>query len=830
MAAVPDGAGAGSASASAKVTAQRGPLGARLVAELALGDLRITQETLLWDGTGRVDFRTHVDGSIGTDRLLRVRFPAAVPGGLPVYATATAVIGRPFGHPDADVAEHPFTLDNPAHEWFGLGSVARAGWAGPGGERQERAFGVAEIVLPGPASGGSPPSLPNGPRDAITRLVAALAGAGVTATCGWPDGPRYGALDLDSNLPDVRIALGGPEDNPWTARLLAECGPDVAAEVRGLLGTGRPAAVWLPAGQSRAAAFGPGADVRGYRDLPVLLMAGPDLAAAAEAVTAGLAGPVLEVTPVTAAGPDPDPPLAGHAVALLNRGTPSSLVSPDAVLHITLMRSCTAWPAGVWIDGDRRTAPDGSSFAWQHWSHTFEYALAAGPGDWRTAGFAQAGQEFARELLTCETGLHDGPRPAAASLGSVGGPAMLTALKPHGNPLAAGRDGTPDRAAGVIARLRDLGGAPGSRAEVRLGDGITAARHTGPGEEERRRAPATAQPAGSGARAVGGGPVEVTGGVAHTTVPAAGTVTLAVAVRPAAGGPGPGTAGDLGPGARPGRGPGASPGPGPGPRTGPPEPAQPVFTRYWLHGKGPAPAGGLPVAVHLSPGRLHLPAGAPAPVAARLTVAAGPGGASGAIELDVPDGLVTEPSGRLHYDLPSLGHAAWELAVRGRPGAPPGHYFLAARIRDQLGQACEDVTMVALGGPPGPDPGLPLEGLLPAFEADQQAIDAELGVAVLTPSLDVAPGGSAELAVRVTSQAASPVRGEAQLISPFGSWTAIQPWTQGFAVSPGKEVTLRYHVRVPVTTRHGTQWWTMVKLMYFGRLRYTSAVPVVVRA
>ena len=38
----------------------------------------------------------------------------------------------------------------------------------------------------------------------------------------------------------------------------------------------------------------------------------------------------------------------------------------------------------------------------------------------------------------------------------------------------------------------------------------------------------------------------------------------------------------------------------------PPEPAQPVFTRYWLHGKGPAPAGNLPVAVHLSPGRIAL--------------------------------------------------------------------------------------------------------------------------------------------------------------------------------------------------------------------------------
>jgi hypothetical protein len=47
-------------------------------------------------------------------------------------------------------------------------------------------------------------------------------------------------------------------------------------------------------------------------------------------------------------------------------------------------------------------------------------------------------------------------------------------------------------------------------------------------------------------------------------------------------------------------------------------------------------------------------------------------------------------------------------------------------------------------------------------------------------------------------------------------------------VSPGKEVTLRYHVGVPITARRGTQWWTMVKLMYFGRLRYTTSVPVLI--
>ena len=379
MAALAAGPGTGSAAGPAKVTAQRCPLGGRLLAEFTLGGLRVTQETLLWDGAQQVQFRTHLDGSIGHDRLLRVRFPADVPGGLPVYQGATAVLGRPFGSIDADVAEHPFTLDNPAHEWFGAGSTARVSWTGLAGRAEQRAIGVAEIILPGP-------DFLNASQGPVADLVAVLAGQGVTATCTWPDGPRYGALDLDSNLPDVRIVLGGPEQNPWTARLLAAVDP-FGAELSRALSGGLP--LWLPAAQSRAAAFAPGADVRGMRDLPVLIVTGPDLAAAVAEVAADLADSEISVTPL---GDDAGPRLAGHSVALLNRGTPSSLVTPDGSLHIALLRSCSAWPSGVWIDGDKRTAPDGSSFAWQHWSHTFEYALAAGPGDWRSAGFARPGR------------------------------------------------------------------------------------------------------------------------------------------------------------------------------------------------------------------------------------------------------------------------------------------------------------------------------------------------------------------------------------------------------------------------------------------------------
>ena len=68
---------------------------------------------------------------------------------------------------------------------------------------------------------------------------------------------------------------------------------------------------------------------------------------------------------------------------MLNRGVPGFAVDTEGTLHTSLMRSCTGWPSGMWIDPPRRTAPDGSNFQLQHWTHTFDYALVSGDGDWR---------------------------------------------------------------------------------------------------------------------------------------------------------------------------------------------------------------------------------------------------------------------------------------------------------------------------------------------------------------------------------------------------------------------------------------------------------------
>jgi len=781
----PKGPGPGSASVPATVRLERCGLGSRLVASFTLDGLDVTQETVLWDHAERVEFRTHVDSYAGRDRLVRVRFPADVPGGLPVYQTATAVIGRSFGVVDVDSADHWYTLDNPAHQWFGLGSTARV--RDSGGLAQ--AIGVAEVVRP---------EGPNGLGDLLRDLLAALAAAGVTATCSQADGSRYGAIDVDSNLPDVRIAVGGPEVNPFTAEVLAAAGPGYAKTLATRQASAPAARLWVPGSRDRADAFGPDADVRGAGDLPVLIVAG-DLTAAITDLIADLADAAVETgDPVN--GEESLIPLADRSVAVLNRGTPGCVVTPDGTLHLSLMRSCSAWPSGIWIDGDRRTAPDGSSFAWQHWSHTFEYALASGPGDWRAAGFSPAAEDYNHDLLTVTTpaaapsaqretgvpGRSDALKPGVQHVETAAGagrlsvePATVTlgALKPRGNPLAAGRIGALAGGDTVTVRLRETSGRPVT-ARVRFA-GVAAAWLTDLLEESDSI------------------PLRVENDTVFVDLPAFGTATAVL--RTGLRGPA-GTAGA--------------------------EPVEPVHARYWLHGKGPAPAGNLPVAVHFTPVRVAL--ADPGEVGAlTLTVGCGAEPASGTVELVVPDEVTVFPGTDLRYDLAPGGYAAWELSVRVPPGTAAGRYFVAARIRDDLGQLIEDTAMVAVGERRWPDPGLPPEEELELMQADYAAGAAEADVAVLTPRLRLTPGSEGELQVRVTSGLASELHGEAQLVSPFGTWEMFGPPAQGFSVAPGASTVLRFAVNVPVTARPA-QWWALVKVMYYGRVRYAEAIPVVI--
>jgi alpha-mannosidase len=149
---------------------------------------------------------------------------------------------------------------------------------------------------------------------------------------------------------------------------------------------------------------------------------------------------------------------------------------------------------------------------------------------------------------------------------------------------------------------------------------------------------------------------------------------------------------------------------------------------------------------------------------------------------------------------------------------------------------------------------MPLEDLIPLYEADQRAVAAEVELELLTPELVLRPGELGEITVRLRNATASQIRGEAQLVSPFGTWAQarsrtplpvpdrvprwvpdwapdwVPDWVRDFTAAPAADITLSFTVAAPATARPGQHWWALVKMAYFGRVRYTDPAAVIVVA
>ncbi|MBO0806507.1 MAG: hypothetical protein J2P25_25940, partial [Nocardiopsaceae bacterium] len=221
--------------------------------------------------------------------------------------------------------------------------------------------------------------------------------------------------------------------------------------------------------------------------------------------------------------------------------------------------------------------------------------------------------------------------------------------------------------------------------------------------------------------------------------------------------------------------------------------------------------------------------------------ACGPEPASGRATLVLPPGISAEidgaPAGAattLPYDLAAHGFTTWEVSLRAAPSAADGRYFVTAAIEDASGPVTEDAALVTVGEAGPPDREMAPEELMSRVMADGQALAAEADVEfpdVADPAAGIclAPGEFRRLRVRVSSRLASELRGEAQLISPFGTWEGTPSWTVGVTVPPGGEAESVFDVAVPATAPPGWEAWLVVKVMYFGRVRYSPAVRLAAR-
>jgi alpha-mannosidase len=809
---MPAGPPVGSSQRPARARSERSSLGERLVIDGEMDVMAYTQVVTLLAGSDRVELKTYLRHFSGVDRLVRLRFPAAVNGGTPLAEVGNAVVARNFGFADADSATAPWTLDTPVQNWAGLGTTLSLTLNENGNSFGSSALGVAEVI--------TPPRADASLLAEVRQFLVAMAAKGVTASCTEASSNRYGGLFGDSNLPDVRISLGGPEENELTASVLESAGAAFRAELERQLKERGTARIWVPAARALEEVWVPNADVRGPRDLPVLVVVGSDIAALASEVRSlardvhdgrlgvGQPSALTEGSPERRNGAAHE--AAGSTVAILNRGTPGFLADTKGALYVSLLRSCSGWPSGVWIDPPRRTAPDGSNFELEHWDHVYEHALVAGGGDWRENGCTWEAQRFNTPMIALVDEPHSGELTTTGSLLellSPGRQVMLTVLKPAGNPLARGETGD----AGQLeteAEDTEGDGAPGGTLE------LTARLYESAGQNatstltggllwriERAWATNLLEELGD--------ELDCTDGRLALEFEPAQTRTVRLLLRRV-----------------------TSPSGGrPGPVAGAPtrELAQPTFIRYWLHNKGPAPMGNQLLAVHLGPTSVHVrSSGEPASLVATVASGAVEEKLAGNLEIVAPPGWEADPPSRLF----NLAPGAWtslSFRLSPPPAAKPGRFFVAARVSDDTGQSQEDVATVDLLPVDALGPYRDGAGQLPsAFDHPSTQISGELEARLSKDSLLLSPGGSDTFDLVLANRTSGELRGEAQLVSPFETWPYAEPWVQGFVVPAGGQTQVPFSVSAPADAGPLSSW-LLIKVMYFGRLWYSPAVPFEVR-
>jgi alpha-mannosidase len=625
------------------------------------------QEIFVYNTQQRIDFAASIGSYSGSDWMFRVQFPMDIEGARPVYEVANAAVGRPFGR-DADTAKSKWTLADTAYQWVDL---SRAGTLTAHDAENnvvaQKAVGAAEIIIP---------DVPTVSQIELSDvLVRNLSKAGVTATPTRASARRCCDDAVDSSVTDFRISIGMPVYNSFTAQLLGKMKNDeqIKSEMQAEIDENGYSARWIETGD----------------DIPVIIIAWSDKSSSKLLWTFmpflfGNFTDILDAKlprPWLAANDSVKPEtfkLDPHGAALINRGTPSYIVYPDGTLALTLMRSSSAWPSGLWLDPPRRKAPAGDNFEFENWDHAFFYSLLPHNGDWREGNVMRAGYETNHPPIVKTADYHKGKLPASLSFFSIRNPNnaqagdfILTSLKPFGY-SAAGYDfpgKTEDAAKGVSVRVFESEGRD-VNLNVKSHFPLKEACETDFTEKNC----VTKIKTYDNSFETGLGGFETRSFVMKTNKKA--------------------------------------PTPLPKPDKALPrlytEPYGPVAARYWRYNSGPAPMGNMPLTVYFRPDKIYARPGETATAEIFIASSFKSFKASGGVAFETPQGWDIHPDTN-KYNLKPGGWQSIPVSVRIPSEAAAGSYMIRADITDPPTSATiRDTMRIVISSPGGKR--MPLDG------------------------------------------------------------------------------------------------------------------------
>lgn len=242
------------------------------------------------------------------------------------------------------------------------------------------------------------------------------------------------------------------------------------------------------------------------------------------------------------------------------------------------------------------------------------------------------------------------------------------------------------------------------------------------------------------------------------------------------------------------------------------EPAQPLYARYWLHNRGPAPLGGLPAVAHLHPHQLAVDPDAPVQLALTAVSDVTDVPLHGKVRLVCPPGWTVETDD-LSFMLPPGDFLESIVDVTMPPDTAAGLYPLRAELGvtgsalpASWRQVVEDVCIIGVG-----------------------ATDDRVLRLITDPEpVELAAGETATIGITVATDAYAALTVEAHLISPWGTWEWMGPNIIGAELPARGTVDLVFDVTPPAWLPPG-EWWALIRAACAGDLVYSPAVKVVVR-
>jgi len=450
-----------------------------------------------------------------------------------------------------------------------------------------------------------------------------------------------------------------------------------------------------------------------------------------------------------------------YTFGFLTNGTGGGAMEPDGTLTLMLTKSAPMADSHL-----------GETLIPEHREMVFRYAMYGANGSWRDIGMVRAGYEFDNPLFPVRSEVHTGRLPAEQSFFSCeAGNAVVTAIKPKGNPVPFFESGSSNPEEGVIVRAYNADGR-GSAGRINMDVPILSARAVNLVEDDPRPMPT------------------VNGTVTWEIGPYA-VETICLERGPACESNRPSVL--LGIDA---------------------EPFQPVWCRYWQHNLGAHPLGYMPVGIYLDGESPVENSGGAAPTVARLRVTINNNLTDEAIKgkayLVLPSGWTAVPS-EIPYDLAPREHACTTVTLALEKQNRTG--LIKARM-EFGGQVYQDVLEV---------------GRTTARRFVGGGSVRRTGMEIVKerePDWKVFRDGT-DILVRVFNPWFEPLEIETWVISPFETWgqTAgryalldISPRSEGRTI-PGRHTeTIRFRVsgangRVP-------KFWAWVKLACNGKPAY----------